>query len=161
MEMGPNARFWRVYLDEGRIHDTELIEGWRDTLDVLLVFVGLSAVVRRCRSDRSSQAGCFSAVVTTLVVQSSVALKPDYALISASLMIEHVALQSAMAKDSIVDAVMGFDNLSASALDYWCNAFWFISLALSLSAALMAVLVKQWLQVGQPPRQDEMYSYST
>ena len=39
MEMGPNARFWRVYLDEGQIHDTELIEGWRDTLDVLLVFV--------------------------------------------------------------------------------------------------------------------------
>ncbi|KAL1729297.1 hypothetical protein EV714DRAFT_213090 [Schizophyllum commune] len=146
--MGPNACFWRVYLDEGQIHDTELIEGWRDTLDVLLVFAGL-----------------FSAVVTTRVVRSSVALKPDYALISASLMIELVALQSAMTKDSIVDAVpaspMGLDTLSASALDYWCNAFWFISRALSLSAALMAVLVKQWLQVGQPPRQDEMYSYST
>ena len=38
-EMSPNARFWRVYLDEAQIYDAEMIEGWRDTLDVLLVFV--------------------------------------------------------------------------------------------------------------------------
>ena len=38
-EMAPNARFWRVYLDEAHIYDAEMIEGWRDTLDVLLVFV--------------------------------------------------------------------------------------------------------------------------
>ncbi|KAI5884868.1 uncharacterized protein SCHCODRAFT_02594751 [Schizophyllum commune H4-8] len=132
-EMAPNARFWRVYLDEGHIYDTEMIEGWRDTLDVLLVFAGL-----------------FSAVVTTLVVQSSTALKPDYAQISASLMIELIGIQRALAKGSEIDAVspsaLGIDTLTASALDYWCNAFWFISLTLSLSAALMAVLVKQWLQ---------------
>ncbi|KAL1690011.1 hypothetical protein GGG16DRAFT_126018 [Schizophyllum commune] len=132
-EMAPNARFWRVYLDEAHIYDAEMIEGWRDTLDVLLVFAGL-----------------FSAVVTTLVVQSSTALKPDYAQISASLMIELIGIQRALAKGSEIDAVspsaLGIDSLTASALDYWCNAFWFISLTLSLSAALMAVLVKQWLQ---------------
>ncbi|KAL1718553.1 hypothetical protein EV715DRAFT_200987 [Schizophyllum commune] len=132
-EMAPNARFWRVYLDEAHIYDAEMIEGWRDTLDVLLVFAGL-----------------FSAVVTTLVVQSSTALKPDYAQISASLMIELIGIQRALAKGSDIDAVspsaLGIGSLTASALDYWCNAFWFISLTLSLSAALMAVLVKQWLQ---------------
>ncbi|KAL1753652.1 hypothetical protein FB107DRAFT_186231, partial [Schizophyllum commune] len=132
-EMAPNARFWRVYLDEAHIYDAEMIEGWRDTLDVLLVFAGL-----------------FSAVVTTLVVQSSTALKPDYAQISASLMIELIGIQRALAKGSEIDAVspsaLGIDSLTASTLDYWCNAFWFISLTLSLSAALMAVLVKQWLQ---------------
>ncbi|KAL1751612.1 hypothetical protein FB107DRAFT_185945, partial [Schizophyllum commune] len=73
-----NARFWRVYLDEAHIYDAEMIEGWRDTLDVLLVFAGL-----------------FSAVVMTLVVQSSTALKPDYAQISASLMIELIGIQRA------------------------------------------------------------------
>ncbi|KAL1679206.1 hypothetical protein EV122DRAFT_289744 [Schizophyllum commune] len=132
-EMSPNARFWRVYLDEAQIYDAEMIEGWRDTLDVLLVFAGL-----------------FSAVVTTLVVQSSTALKPDYAQISASLMIELIGIQRALAKGSEIDAVspsaLKIGSLTASALDYWCNAFWFISLTLSLSAALMAVLVKQWLQ---------------
>ncbi|KAL1690006.1 hypothetical protein GGG16DRAFT_56631 [Schizophyllum commune] len=132
-EMAPNARFWRVYLDEAHIYDAEMIEGWRDTLDVLLVFAGL-----------------FSAVVTTLVVQSSTALKPDYAQISASLMIELIGIQRALAKGSEINAVspsaLGIDSLTASALDYWCNAFWFISLTLSLSAALMTVLVKQWLQ---------------
>ena len=103
------------------------------------------------RPDVSVQAGLFSAVVTTLVVQSSTALKPDYAQISASLMIELIGIQRALAKGLAIDAVspsaLGIDSLTASALDYWCNAFWFISLTLSLSAALMAVLVKQWLQV--------------
>lgn len=38
-EMGPSARVWRMYLDEAQKADTELVEGWRDTTDVLLVFV--------------------------------------------------------------------------------------------------------------------------
>ncbi|TRM61244.1 hypothetical protein BD626DRAFT_584611 [Schizophyllum amplum] len=132
-EMGPNARFWRVVLDEGQIYDMEMVEGWRDTLDVLLIFAGL-----------------FSAVVTTLVVQSAAALQSNYALISASLTAELIDIQRAWAAGSPVDSVprskLTLDSLTASALDYWCNGFWFTSLALSLSAALMAVLIKQWLQ---------------
>ncbi|KAL1741529.1 hypothetical protein HDZ31DRAFT_66839 [Schizophyllum fasciatum] len=131
-ELGSNARFWHVLLDEGRVYDMELIEGWRDTLDVLLVFAGL-----------------FSAVVTTFVVQSSQALQPDYAQVAASLMAEMLAIQRAWATGLAVDDVprssLTLDSVSASSLDYWCNGLWFSSLALSMSAALMAVLVKQWL----------------
>ena len=43
-EMGPEARVWRVYLDEAEIYDRELLDGYRDTLDVLLVFVGAHAI---------------------------------------------------------------------------------------------------------------------
>ncbi|KAL1695847.1 hypothetical protein GGG16DRAFT_44527 [Schizophyllum commune] len=132
-ELGSNARFWRVLLDEGQAYDAEMIEGWRDTLDVLLVFAGL-----------------FSAVVTTLVVQSSQALQPDYAAISVSLLAEIVSLQRALdsgtPSGSVPRSSLALDAITATALDYWCNAFWFISLALSLSAALMSVLIKQWLQ---------------
>lgn len=132
-ELGPNARFWRVFLDEGQIYDIEMVDGWRDTLDVLLVFAGL-----------------FSGVVTTLVVQSSTGLQPDYAQISVSLMAELLAVQRAWASGLPIDQVprsqIALDAVSASALDYWCNGFWYFSLSLSLSAALMAVLVKQWLQ---------------
>ncbi|TRM67314.1 hypothetical protein BD626DRAFT_564286 [Schizophyllum amplum] len=132
-ELNPNARFWRVLLDEGQVYDTEMIEGWRDTLDVLLVFAGL-----------------FSAVVTTFVVQSSTALRSDYAQISANLLVELIAIQRAWASglpiDSIPPSQVSIDVVTSSALDHWCNGFWFTSLALSLSAALMAVLVKQWLQ---------------
>ena len=37
--MGPNARVWQVYLDEADQYDAEMIEGFKDTTDVLLVFV--------------------------------------------------------------------------------------------------------------------------
>ncbi|KAL1735051.1 hypothetical protein EV714DRAFT_201249 [Schizophyllum commune] len=115
-ELGSNARFWRVLLDEGQAYDAEMIEGWRDTLDVLLVF----------------------------------ALQPDYAAISVSLLAEIVSLQRALdsgtPSGSVPRSSLALDAVTATALDYWCNAFWFISLALSLSAALMSVLIKQWLQ---------------
>lgn len=98
------------------------------------------------------QAGLFSAVVTTFVVQTSTALQADYAQISVSIMLELVAIQRAWASGSPVDgvpkSVLSIDSVTASSLDYWCNGFWFVSLALSLSTALMAVLVKQWIQVS-------------
>ncbi len=37
--MGLFARIWRIYLDECAIFDAEMIEDWRDGLDVLLIFV--------------------------------------------------------------------------------------------------------------------------
>jgi hypothetical protein len=38
-EMGDSARVWRVYLDETDQIDAELVNGWRSTLDTLLIFV--------------------------------------------------------------------------------------------------------------------------
>ena len=40
-EMGPSARVWHVYNDESEAIDAELVDGWRATTDVLLVFVSL------------------------------------------------------------------------------------------------------------------------
>lgn len=37
--MGPQARVWKTYLDEAEAYDLERVEGWKDTVDVLLVFV--------------------------------------------------------------------------------------------------------------------------
>lgn len=41
-EMSENARVWRVYLDESDREDAELVNGWRSTLDTLLIFVRLA-----------------------------------------------------------------------------------------------------------------------
>lgn len=38
-EAGPNARVWRTYLDVAEEYDAERIDGWKDTIDVLLIFV--------------------------------------------------------------------------------------------------------------------------
>lgn len=38
-EVSSNARVWRTYEDESRIHDVNMVEESRDNVDVLLVFV--------------------------------------------------------------------------------------------------------------------------
>jgi hypothetical protein len=38
-EFGSRARVWRVCNEENERFDAEMVSGWRDTADVLLVFV--------------------------------------------------------------------------------------------------------------------------
>ncbi len=40
-EMSDNARIWSIYLEEVADFDTNMLAEWRDTIDVLLVFVRL------------------------------------------------------------------------------------------------------------------------
>jgi hypothetical protein len=40
-EASENARVWKVYLDEAEAFDDEMLRGFRDTLDALLVFVSI------------------------------------------------------------------------------------------------------------------------
>ncbi|KAK0211174.1 hypothetical protein DFS33DRAFT_1379142 [Desarmillaria ectypa] len=85
-ETTPNARVWRTYQEESVIHDVNMIEESRDNVDVLL-------------------AGLFSAVVTTFVVQTSQSLQADYAQVSASLLLELLLVQRAIANGSLVDTI--------------------------------------------------------
>ncbi|KAK0237118.1 hypothetical protein EDD85DRAFT_836147 [Armillaria nabsnona] len=43
-ELGPAAQVWRTYLDECTLFDHEMVEGWKDGLDGLLVFFSASTV---------------------------------------------------------------------------------------------------------------------
>ncbi|KAK0239835.1 hypothetical protein EDD85DRAFT_1021202 [Armillaria nabsnona] len=132
-ELGANARVFRTYLDERAIYDANMVEESRDGVDVLLVFAGL-----------------FSAVVTTFLAQTSQSLQADYSEMSANLLFEMINIQRAIANGTSLDNVAP-SSLSpnipfiASASSVWVNSLWFTSLALSLTTALMSVLVKQWL----------------
>ncbi|KAK0465686.1 hypothetical protein IW261DRAFT_1315486, partial [Armillaria novae-zelandiae] len=128
-EMSENARIWSIYLDEAADFDANMLAEWRDTIDVLLVFAGL-----------------FSAVLTTFVVQTSQSMKPDYNQASAFLFFQ--ILNATMLNGtqfSIPSSATAF-NFSPRRSDEWLNSLWFVSLTLSLITALVAVLVKQWLQ---------------
>ncbi|KAK0238882.1 hypothetical protein EDD85DRAFT_951100 [Armillaria nabsnona] len=128
-ELGPTARVWRTYLDECGLFDLEMVEGWRDALDVLLVFAGL-----------------FSAVVTTFVAQTSQSLQVDYGQVTATLLIELIDVQRSAANGSLVNDIPRSDlSFRPSTSDSWVNGLWFTSLSLSLSTALFAVLTKQWI----------------
>ncbi|KIY69865.1 hypothetical protein CYLTODRAFT_348781, partial [Cylindrobasidium torrendii FP15055 ss-10] len=131
-EMGPHARLWRVYLDESQMHDVEMIDDSKDSVDVLLVFAGL-----------------FSAVVTTFVAQTSQDLQVASDVIATSLIYELVNLQRAMlsgaSSDSVSPSPLTPDSTAPETSSIvWVNGLWFVSLALSLTTALLSVLVKQW-----------------
>ncbi|KAL1744709.1 hypothetical protein HDZ31DRAFT_37990 [Schizophyllum fasciatum] len=132
-EVGPSARVWSVYNDEAQMFDAEMVQGLNGTLDVLLVFAGL-----------------FSGVVTTFVAQSSQALDPDYAQITASLMYELTRMQRAIATGIPIGDVphseYSLDSETHTVTDLWVNGLWLTSLVFSLSTAFMSVLAKQWLQ---------------
>ncbi|KAK0457172.1 uncharacterized protein EV420DRAFT_1335897, partial [Desarmillaria tabescens] len=132
-ELGPLARVWRTYLEECAKFDAEMAEGWRDGLDVLLVFAGL-----------------FSAVVTTFVAQTSQNLRVDYGQVTASLLFELIDVQRAAANGSLVNNIprsglTPFSDFRPTTSDSLVNGLWFTSLSFSLATALFAVLTKQWI----------------
>ncbi|KAH8824325.1 hypothetical protein DL96DRAFT_1613736 [Flagelloscypha sp. PMI_526] len=132
-EAGDNARVWRIYMDEADVYDDDMIRGFRDTIDSLLVFAAL-----------------FSAVVTTFLVQTSSALLPDYAQITSYLMAEQNMLLRAGGNLTLIGAVpmSRYDPSSTTfeVSDIVVNALFSASLTLSLSITLFSVLIKQWLQ---------------
>ncbi|KAK0431263.1 hypothetical protein EV421DRAFT_1720694, partial [Armillaria borealis] len=124
-ELSPLARVWRTYLEECGAFDIEMLEGWRDGLDVLLVFAGL-----------------FSAVVTTFVSTTG--------QVTATLLFELIDVQRAAANGTLVNNVprsdlTPFSDFRPTISDSLINGLWFTSLSFSLATALFAVLTKQWI----------------
>ncbi|KAH8822282.1 hypothetical protein DL96DRAFT_346996 [Flagelloscypha sp. PMI_526] len=131
-EASENARVWMIYNDEAEIFDDDMLNGFRDTLDSLLVFAAL-----------------FSAVVTTLLVQTSTKLEPDHAQIATYLLAEQILLLRAngnmTAINSIAPSFLNPNAVTWSSADVAVNVPFPVSLSLSLSTALFSILVKQWL----------------
>ncbi|KAH8824925.1 hypothetical protein DL96DRAFT_1410084, partial [Flagelloscypha sp. PMI_526] len=132
-EADDEARVWMVYLDESESYDDDMVRGFRDTIDSLLVLAGL-----------------FSAIVAAFVVQTSSNLRPEYGQLVVTLLLEQNQLLRASQDLGMLASVPESDvrpNTSThTTSDVWINALFFASLSLSMMTALLAVLVKQWLQ---------------
>ncbi|KAG6919743.1 hypothetical protein DXG01_001577 [Tephrocybe rancida] len=128
-----NARVWSVYLDEADNLDTDILQGYRNIIDSLLIFAAL-----------------FSGVVTTFVVQTSTALHSDNGQIMAALLYENNQLLWAAGNgtnaNDVPFATLAPGSTTHSSTDVWINGLFFASLALALSTALLTVLAKQWIQ---------------
>ncbi|KAE9404507.1 hypothetical protein BT96DRAFT_973147 [Gymnopus androsaceus JB14] len=123
-EMQAESRFYKTYLDEKDVFDNARITAWRDALDVLLV-------------------------VTSQTLQG-----PDYGQITAVMVYNLILVQESLANGSL--PLPNIQNpvdtpASPSAANVWVNGLWFTSLSISLSAALLAVLTKQWLYQYMAP----------
>ncbi|KAF9021189.1 hypothetical protein BDZ89DRAFT_897185, partial [Hymenopellis radicata] len=132
-EMGPYARLWKAFLEESAKVDADKVADWTDALDVLLVFAGL-----------------FSAVVSTFLTQTFQKLEVDPNDIAVSLLYELCDLVRALNNNQSTDIIPRFKGSPASIFHptrtaTWVNGLWFVSLAISLTTALVAVVTKQWI----------------
>ncbi|KAJ7641851.1 hypothetical protein FB45DRAFT_785988, partial [Roridomyces roridus] len=120
------AKIWSIYIGEAERYDAALVESWKADMEGMLIFSGL-----------------FSASLTAFLIESYKTLQPD----SGSLTVEAI-LQVSQQLSALANGTIFVPSATASAGpttgSLVCNVLWFISLALSLTCALLANLVEQW-----------------
>lgn len=107
-------------------YDAELCKGYREEIDTLLVFAGL-----------------FSAVVTAFTIESYQWLQADQN--DAIVVLLTQIAQSVSPNNTASSLVSATAGLPGS-VSVRVNIYWFLALSLSLSAALVAILCKQWVR---------------
>uniref|UniRef100_A0A0W0FHW9 DUF6535 domain-containing protein n=1 Tax=Moniliophthora roreri TaxID=221103 RepID=A0A0W0FHW9_MONRR len=119
---------WERMLKEVSRHDEDMVKGWRDDIDTLLVFAGL-----------------FSAVVTAFAIESYQWLDKDPADTTVILLTQLISLQINGSQTASFEPTQFKPDASSIRI----NIFWFLSLILSLTSALFGLLCKQWVREHQ------------
>lgn len=96
------------------------------------------------------KAALFSAVIAQFLGQATTSLQPDFTATAAALLTESVALQRAAISGQDIQKIprssIDYNSpVMPSSRDLWINGLWFVSLFLTLSTALVAGMVLQWL----------------
>ncbi|KAL5632185.1 hypothetical protein ACGC1H_000256 [Rhizoctonia solani] len=124
-EFSHDATVWKLYRNEAEEYDQELVKGRHASLDVLLLFAAL-----------------FSAILTAFLVESKSLLQEDPADTAAALLL---IIAQHQVKPGSSFAHIDQSSFSPTNAALWINGLWFAALALSLAAALVAMLSKEWL----------------
>ncbi|KAJ7615198.1 hypothetical protein DFH06DRAFT_124515 [Mycena polygramma] len=120
-----STKLWSIYIGEAERYDKALVESWKGDMEGMLIFSGL-----------------FSASLTAFLIESYQTLQPD----SGDVMIQLLSQisQQLGSNSSTASPVSPADPFQPTASSLVCNTFWFISLTLSITCALLATLVEQW-----------------
>ncbi|KAJ7175311.1 hypothetical protein C8R46DRAFT_891564, partial [Mycena filopes] len=128
------AKLWGVYVAEAEKYDEGLVDSWKKDMEGLLIFVSKFSM---------SQAALFSAILTAFIIESYKSLNSDPGDVTVQLLTQ-ISQQMAAAADGKPFDISPPPTFAPPASSIVCNAFWFISLGLSLACALIATLVQQW-----------------
>ncbi|KAF7366164.1 hypothetical protein MVEN_00493400 [Mycena venus] len=144
-----SAKFWSVYICEAERYDSALVESWKADMEGMLIFSGL-----------------FSASLTAFIIESYKNLIPDTGDTTVFLLSQLTQQLSAQSNGShfAPSSPPAFETPTSSLL---CNGFFFVSLGLSLTCALLATLVEQWAReflhkterVHSPVRRARVFSF--
>ncbi|KAK7030391.1 hypothetical protein VNI00_014135 [Paramarasmius palmivorus] len=117
---------WEKMLKEVNRYDDDMVKNWKEDIDTLLVFAGL-----------------FSAVVTAFLIESYKWLSEDPADTTVVLL-KQISQQLNNGNTSSPSNSEQEFSVAPSAVRI--NCYWFLSLILSLTSGLFALLCKQWLR---------------
>ena len=126
-------------------HDSGKVKDYADDIDTLLVFVSywLQHNIVFIGSSHL-QAGLFSAILTAFVVESYTILQPDGTQITNQLLAD---ISIELRGGNVTKPTPPVASFTPTTAARWINALFFLSLVLSLTAALFTLLVK----VSQEP----------
>ncbi|KAF8551130.1 hypothetical protein OG21DRAFT_1487242 [Imleria badia] len=122
----PSLTGWERIEDHYKDLDQNMVDGFKNDIDTLLVFAGL-----------------FSAVLTAFLMQSNTLLRVDNSQTTVELLAQLVALQMGNSSNHSAVQPTPFTPSSPSVL---INTLWYLSLVLSLASALFGMMAKQWLR---------------
>ncbi|KAF8594232.1 hypothetical protein BDV93DRAFT_459413, partial [Ceratobasidium sp. AG-I] len=144
-DLAPDAGIWQQYLEEAKEHDGELVKGQNDNLDMMLLFAAL-----------------FSAILSAFLIESKNMLQQDPADVSIALLLSIAQSQQRIEQGApqLSSAPVELPSFSVSLSARWINGLWFFALALSLSAALIAMLAKEWLTAFTASRPRTAHAYT-
>ncbi|KAF8597966.1 hypothetical protein BDV93DRAFT_610082 [Ceratobasidium sp. AG-I] len=139
-ELTPEATIWKLYVAEAKEYDNELVEREHRNIDVMLVFAAL-----------------FSAILTAFLLDSKNLMRADPAD-ATTLLLTRIAqrLEDPSAAFRPVE-IPAFEPTVAA---QWINGLWFASLGLSLAAALLAMMAKEWLTTFAASRPRPAHSFA-
>ncbi|KAJ7475630.1 hypothetical protein B0H11DRAFT_1666448, partial [Mycena galericulata] len=110
---------WSVYITEAERYDSALVESWKADMEVILIFSGL-----------------FSASLTAFIIESYGNLTPDRGDMTVALL-SQVSLQLSTHFNGSQLALPSPEPFRVPISSLVCNGFWFVSLGLSLTCALL------------------------
>ena len=140
---------WQLYVSQREKHDTQLAEHWKGQTDTILNIVRTeSFLMMNNILTQSHQAGLFSIVVSIFLTKAIGTLRPN----STELLLSQISLQLGQSANTAFLPVADTLTTRPSDLDVAVNVLWALSLIFSLTCALSAILVQQWIQ--------EYFSYS-
>ncbi|KAJ6549769.1 hypothetical protein B0H19DRAFT_951716, partial [Mycena capillaripes] len=119
---------WSIYTMFAEEYDKVLVESWRDDMQGILIFAGL-----------------FSATVTAFLIESYKRLNADNGD-TAVLLLTQISRQLEAGLNGTGGALKSppIPQFVPSTSSLVCNTLWFFSLGLSLSCAVIALLLGQW-----------------
>ncbi|KAJ7908478.1 hypothetical protein B0H13DRAFT_2193292, partial [Mycena leptocephala] len=121
-----STKLWAVYIAEAEKYDKALVESWRSDMGGMLIFAGL-----------------FSGSLTAFIIESYRNLTPDSGDTTV-LLLQQISAQLDGAAKGSYSTPPPQNTFTPPLAALLCNALWFMSLALSLTCALIATLVEQW-----------------